>query len=31
MCGFANAGGGTIFIGVEDDGTPCGISNAKNF
>lgn len=29
ICGFANAEGGTIFIGVEDDGTPCGISNIK--
>ena len=29
ICGFANAIGGTIFIGVEDDGTPCGIANVK--
>ena len=29
ICGFANAQGGTIFIGVNDDGTVCGIDNAK--
>lgn len=29
ICGFANAEGGTIFIGVEDDGAPCGVANVK--
>ena len=29
ICGFANAQGGTIFIGVNDEGTVCGIDNAK--
>lgn len=29
ICGFANAQGGTIFIGVNDDGSVCGVENAK--
>ena len=29
LCGFANAQGGTLFIGINDDGKVCGISNAK--
>ena len=29
ICGFANAQGGTIFIGVNDDGSICGVANAK--
>ncbi|MBP5241822.1 MAG: putative DNA binding domain-containing protein [Bacteroidales bacterium] len=29
ICGFANAQGGTIFIGVDDDGNVCGLNNAK--
>lgn len=29
ICGFANAQGGTIFIGVNDDGSICGVENAK--
>lgn len=29
ICGFANAHGGTIFIGKEDDGKVVGLSNAK--
>ena len=28
ICGFANAGGGNLYIGIEDDGTVCGIKNA---
>ena len=29
ICGFANAQGGTIYIGVEDNGNVCGVKNAK--
>lgn len=29
ICGFANAQGGTIYIGVDDEGNVCGIPNAK--
>ena len=29
ICGFANAQRGTIFIGVNDDGSICGVDNAK--
>ena len=29
ICGFANAQGGSIFIGKEDDGTVSGVSNSK--
>ncbi len=29
ICGFANANGGTIFIGKDDDGNVVGIDNAK--
>jgi len=29
ICGFANAQGGTIFIGVNDDGSVCGVEGAK--
>jgi ATP-dependent DNA helicase RecG len=29
ICGFANAQGGSIFIGKEDDGSVCGLSSAK--
>ena len=29
ICGFANAQGGTIFIGVRDDGSVVGVKNAK--
>ena len=29
ICGFANAEGGKILIGVNDDGTVCGVSDAK--
>ncbi len=29
ICGFANAQGGTIFIGKEDDGKVVGLSNKK--
>ncbi|MBP5340430.1 MAG: putative DNA binding domain-containing protein [Prevotella sp.] len=29
ICGFANAQGGTIFIGMNDDGSVCGVANAK--
>ena len=27
MCGFLNAEGGTVFIGVDDDGRPVGIDD----
>ena len=29
ICGFANAQGGTIFIGKDDDGNVVGVNNAK--
>jgi len=28
ICGFANAQGGTIYIGIEDNGHVCGVNNA---
>lgn len=29
ICGFANAQGGTIYIGKKDDGTSCGVADSK--
>ena len=29
ICGFANAHGGEIYIGVRDDGSVCGVDDAK--
>ena len=29
ICGFANAQGGTIYIGIDDDGNVCGVKGAK--
>ncbi|MDO4181715.1 MAG: ATP-binding protein, partial [Bacteroidales bacterium] len=29
ICGFANAQGGTLYIGVQDDGEVCGVQDAK--
>ncbi|WP_255370427.1 helix-turn-helix domain-containing protein [Fibrobacter sp. UWR3] len=29
ICGFANAQGGKLYIGVSDDGQVCGVLNAK--
>lgn len=29
ICGFANAQGGSIFVGKDDDGSVCGVTNAK--
>ena len=29
LCAFANSHGGTLYVGVEDDGTIVGVSNAK--
>ena len=29
ICGFANAQGGTLYIGVDDNGEVCGVENAK--
>ena len=29
LCGFANAQGGTLYIGVDDKGSVVGIENAK--
>ena len=28
ICGFANAQGGTLFIGIDDEGKVCGVNNA---
>ena len=30
ICGYANAYGGTLYIGRNDDGTPCGVSKAQS-
>ncbi len=30
ICGFANAQGGKIFIGIDDDGTVKGLSDIRN-
>lgn len=29
ICGFANAQGGTLYIGKRDDGSTCGVANSK--
>jgi ATP-dependent DNA helicase RecG len=29
ICGFANANGGIIFVGKDDDGNVVGLQNAK--
>ena len=29
ICGFANAHGGRIYLGISDDGSVCGVKNAK--
>ena len=29
ICGFANAQGGTLYVGIDDNGNVCGINNAK--
>jgi len=29
ICGFANAQGGTIFVGINDEGEVYGVENAK--
>jgi ATP-dependent DNA helicase RecG len=29
ICGFANAQGGKLYIGIDDDGEVCGVQNAK--
>ena len=29
ICGFCNAHGGTLYIGVDDKGIPCGVSESK--
>lgn len=30
ICGFANAQGGKLYIGIDDNGKVCGVLNAKN-
>lgn len=30
ICGYANANGGTLYIGIDDDGNVVGIENAKD-
>lgn len=30
ICGFANAQGGTLYIGIDDKGEVCGIKNAHS-
>lgn len=29
ICGFSNAQGGKIYIGIKDDGTVVGVNNSK--
>ena len=29
ICGFANSQGGKLFLGLRDDGSVCGVKNAK--
>jgi predicted HTH transcriptional regulator len=29
ICGFANAQGGKLYIGIDDNGNVCGVQNAK--
>ena len=29
ICGFANAQGGTLYIGITDNGEVCGLQDAK--
>ena len=29
LCGFANAQGGTLFVGIDDNGNVVGINNIK--
>lgn len=29
ICGFANAQGGILYIGIKDDGSVCGVSDSK--
>lgn len=29
ICGFANAQGGTLYIGIDDNGSVCGVKDAK--
>ncbi len=29
ICGFANAQGGTLYIGLRDNGEVCGVQEAK--
>ena len=29
ICGFANAQGGTIYIGIDDNGSVCGVKDSK--
>ena len=29
ICGFANSGGGKVYIGVDDKGTAIGVSDVK--
>ena len=31
VCGFLNAQGGTLYIGIDDNGLVRGISNAKKY
>ena len=29
LCGYANAQGGTLFIGIDDDGNVVGVNDSK--
>ena len=31
ICGFANAQGGRIYIGADDNGIITGVDNSKNY
>ena len=30
ICGFANAQGGILYIGIKDNGDICGVQDAQN-
>lgn len=29
ICGFANSQGGTLYVGIKDNGKICGVSDSK--
>ena len=31
ICGFANAQGGTLYVGIDDNGSVCGVKDARTY